>query len=435
VSVDGGRGAGCEKPTAQALFELVGALLATPCRAFPGAFTRGGPLSPDLLVTLVLYMVADGNRRGYSQLLEAFWDEAKSFELPLPTDEPVSGPAFCNARKKFPSAVMRDLIHGVVEPFEKDFGSSLRWNGRRAFAVDGMKVNVQRSDALAQAFGVPSGAYCPQVLVSTLYDLTGKMPHDVIVDRYDSSEREHLVLLLDRLRPGDILVLDRGYPSFEILWMLIDAGIDFVIRVPRSATFKAVDDFVNSGGDDYRILVDPPQGHPMRERGPVEVRALRISARNGEESVLLTSFRRSEFSKGKIGDLYHLRWQIEELYKVEKSDYLGQSQFHSKSPDGVRQEIYALTLFVAITRFLMAAAAREHQVSYEELSPKSGVLGLAAYITRILLASDPDRAVTILEQLLMRIVRSRAPKRPGRRYPRRSYKPARKWGPAGRRGG
>jgi hypothetical protein len=159
--------------------------------------------------------------------------------------------------------------------------------------------------------------------------------------------------------------------------MLIDAEIDFVIRVPRSATFKAVDDFVSSGGDDYRILVDPPQGHPMRERGPVEVRALRISAPNGEESVLLTSLRQSESSKGEIGDLYHLRWQIKELYKVEKSNYLGQSQFHSKSPDGVRQEIYALTLFVAITRFLMAAAAREHQVSYEELSPKSGVLGLA----------------------------------------------------------
>jgi hypothetical protein len=118
-----------------------------------------------------------------------------------------------------------------------------------------------------------------------------------------------------------------------------------------------------------------------------------------------------------------------------KSDYFGQGQFHGQTPDGVRQENYAVALFVAITRYLMAAAADKHDVPFEEVPPKSGVLGLAAYITRLLLACDPDEVATVLDRLLDRIVRIRYRKRPARHFRRRSFKPARKWGPGGRRGG
>ncbi len=400
------------------------------------AFSRNGTLSPDLLLILLLYMVADANRRGYSQLVDAFWDEAKSFGLSLPTQEPVSGVAFCKARRKLPTEVIRTLVHRVADRFDGRFGGAQRWiRGRRVFAVDGTKINLQRGDDLAEAFGVPHGACCPQVLVSTLFELTTKVPHDLVIGRYDSSEREQLIGLLDRLRPGDVLVLDRGYPSYEVLCILIDAGIDFVIRVPDRSTFKAVDDFLDSGGDDYRILVTPAKDHPMRERGALEVRALRITAPTGEETILLTSLRRASFTRSQVGDLYRIRWEIEEYYKLVKGDYLGQGQFHGKSPDGVRQEIHAVALYVAITRFLMAAAAVEHDVPFENVSPKSGVLGLAAYITRLLLACDPNDVTRVLDRLLERVARRRVRKRHGRRCPRRSFQPLPKWGPAGRRGG
>jgi len=35
-------------------------------RGSPRHFSRDGPLTPELLTTLLLYMVADGNRRGYA---------------------------------------------------------------------------------------------------------------------------------------------------------------------------------------------------------------------------------------------------------------------------------------------------------------------------------------------------------------------------------
>ena len=58
-------------------------------RRDPRDFSRGGPLQPELLTTLLLYMVGDAGRSGYRHLLDAFWDEARSYGLELPTDKPV----------------------------------------------------------------------------------------------------------------------------------------------------------------------------------------------------------------------------------------------------------------------------------------------------------------------------------------------------------
>ena len=388
-----------------------------------------------MLVPFLLYMVADANRRGYRHLIDSFWDEAQSFGLALPCEEPVSSSALCKARHKITPELMRALLHQASDSFDAQFGADKRWHGRRVFAVDGSKVNIQRGDELARAFGVPNGAHCPQVLVSTLFDLVSKVPHDMTVAPHASCERTEMVQMLERLSPGDILVLDRGYPSFEVMRILIDEKIEFVIRVPLRNTFAAIDDLILGGSDDRRITIQPPKSGQMTDHEPVAVRALRIPVPGSEPTILLTSLRRSEFSRFQIAELYRMRWEVEEFYKLMKSNYLGQGQFHAKSAAGVSQEIHAVALFVAITRYLMAAAAEEHDTPYEELSPKSGSLGLAAYVLRITLACDAEQAVPFLDQVLRRIIRTKDTKRPGRRHPRRSFKPWRKWGPCGHRGG
>ena len=78
-------------------FRIISSLFSTSAdgryRRDPRDFSRNGPLQPELLTTLLLYMVADGNRRGYRHLLDGFWDEARSYGLELPTDTPVSAVA------------------------------------------------------------------------------------------------------------------------------------------------------------------------------------------------------------------------------------------------------------------------------------------------------------------------------------------------------
>ncbi len=274
-------------------------------------------------------MVADGNRRGYSHLLEGFWDEAQSFGLPLPTEEPVAAASFCTARPKITSELLRHMLHELATNAFEDSTAEHRWHGRRVFAVDGAKINLQRSPDLHSHFGTPSGAHCPQVLVSVLLDVCAKLPVDLVVAPFASSEREHLLEMLPSLGPGDVLTLDRGYPSHEVLQELVESKIDFLVRVPSASTFGVVDRMRAEDLDDLACLIHPPQGDAAHWR-PLELRAVRIQAPDGSESFFLTTLASSNFTRADIAELYHLRWEVEEHFKLLQGNYLGQGQFRSK---------------------------------------------------------------------------------------------------------
>lgn len=267
-------------------------------------------------MTLLMYMVADGGRRGYSLLLGEFWDEARAFGLSLPTAEPVTAPSFCSARYKITPELLRHLLFEVVGLSLEDSFSDRRWNGRRVFAVDGSKIPLQRSEELEFAFGVPDPGYCPQILLSVLLDVCAKMPVDLEIGPYGSCERGHLLGMLASLTKGDILVLDRGYPSHEVLQALVAADVDFLIRVPASHSFSAIDELRQSGRDDGTFWFEPPEKGSPADWRPLELRVVRIAGPEGSESFFVTTLKRSEFSRTQLRELYHMRWEAEEFYKL-----------------------------------------------------------------------------------------------------------------------
>ncbi len=85
-------------------------------------FSRNGPLSPRILIVILLYLVADSGRRGYKHLLDEFCDECLDFGLDLPTEQAVSAAAFCKARRRLKPEVYRALLHEVADGFQKTHG-------------------------------------------------------------------------------------------------------------------------------------------------------------------------------------------------------------------------------------------------------------------------------------------------------------------------
>jgi hypothetical protein len=305
--------------------------------------------------------------------------------------------------------------------------------GHRVFAVDGAKVSVQRSDELFDALGCHDNAHCPQMLVSTLYDALAGTIHDVTVAPTHSSERAELRKMLDALAPGDILTLDRGYPSFPIFSELLERGVHFVVRLPTKSTFGPVEDFLAEGGQDGTVSIQPPPG--MRHsHESIELRVVVVHGPGGSSRVLATDLDPAEFSSDQLGAIYHLRWQVEELYKLERGNYLGQGQFHAKSLQGLKQEVFALALFINMTRIFRALAAKDVQQPYEHMTQKASVLAVAAYLTRFLLEKDDQKLARLVRQLVTRVSWNITEPRPDRHYPRRSYKPPPKWTPNGRKG-
>lgn len=423
----------------QALVTLVQQLLEAAwkreSRSSPRDFTRAGPLTPELLVTLLLFMAADASRRGYSLMLDAFWEDAERSGIDLGQEQPVSAAAFCKARHKLKPSLLASFLAMVGRVLDEKHRDKLCWNGRRIFAVDGMRHNLQRSAELGEHFGVPHGGHCPQMLVSVLYDVIGKFPVAATMVPGASCERQEMLRLLAHLRPGDVIVLDRGYPSFELMEALRRAGIDFVIRVPKSGSFEAAKVVIECAGNDYVMIISPSGAAARAGSDAIRVRCVRVDVGADEPWVLFTSLRRAEASVTQLQSLYHLRWEIEEFYKLIKSEYFSLRQMHAKSVGGVEQELLAQLTIAAISRLMMANALAEHRPEILELSPKAGILAVASGIVRLMLCDDPKKRLEHHASILQRLARRQLKRRPGRSCPRRSYKPGPRWNSQGKAGG
>lgn len=390
-------------------------------------------LSPKLLISLLVYMAADGGRRGYQHLLDGFWHEANLRRVPLPVAAPVSAAAFCNARKKLGWTAVRQLLRDAADDFAGRYGRRHRLHGRRVLAVDATQIPVQRTSELWKEFGSPSGGHTPQIMVSVLFDVVAKVPIDAVIAPCVSDERALLAPLLSSTREGDILVLDRGYPSYAVVDLLLRQKLDFVMRVRTTEGFAAVEQFLRSGQAEADIVLTPWSSKRPRQFAERKLRAVRRVGPSGEAQVFVTTLPRRQFSHADICDLYRRRWQIELFFRLEKSDCIGHRQFHAKSADGVRQEVYALLLFTAISRTLMAAAARASDTPYERISQKSSLLATARALTVLLLESELADARMQLAAVLDHIATRRDPKSRQRACPRRSFKPRSRWGPEGHR--
>ena len=396
-------------------------------------FSRHGPLDPTLLTTMLLYMVADAGRRGYEILLDALWDEARSHGLQLPTEHPISAASFCEARAKITPRLLRRMVHEIATSAFQDKHMSRRWHGRRVFAIDGTKVNLQRSPGLHKAFGTPHEAHCPQLLLSVLLDVCAKHPVDFEIAPFASDERRHLLAMLPSLAEGDLLILDRGYPSHEILQALVQSKIDFLIRVPSSNTFHVIDELQASDQSERECEMLPPPGSPS-DWVPLRLRAVRVPGPDQCDAYFITSLDASECTVSSIGEVYRMRWEVEEFFKLMKGPYIGQRQFRSKSPTGVRQEVSALVLFLAITRLCTETVVVSAEQPQTETSQKAAVLAVASHLTRILMPTHADHALQEIARLLDRISTRCYKRRPGRSCPRISFKPTPRWGSQGRRG-
>ncbi len=403
-------------------------------RNSPTAFSRGGKITPEFLITFLLATVTDSNRRGISHLLDEFWEAASKAGLDLPQASPVSASAITQARAKLPSTAMREVLWNLVNRMPDGCAArqSPTWRGRRVLAIDGQKLNTNRSDELKTTFGVPNGCHCPQLLFSVLVDCCARMPVDFEIDSYRVSEREHMSRMLDSVDDGAILVLDRGYPSHDVLQDLVERKIDFAIRVPRSNTFLAVEEFLASGRSEAWVTIARPAQAQSGGR-KVRVRLVRFG-RDEDETICVTTLRRSSFDAAAIQELYHLRWQAEESFKATSSNVLSQGLFRSASANGVRQELGAVVLHYAISRLLAGSASPHLADDRDQVQQKAAILAVSNILATVMLEGDEESGIQHVERSLERLLRHTYRPRARPSYPRRSYIPSPKWGPQGRRG-
>ncbi|NNF96781.1 MAG: DUF4338 domain-containing protein, partial [Halobacteria archaeon] len=159
------------------------------------------------------------------------------------------------ARKKLDENIFSVLNQRIIEACDEDDSAQYHWFNHRLFAVDGSKLNLPR-ELIDCGYKRPSAeAHYPQGLLSCLYELKSNIPYDFDLASH-ANERRCALAHLKTLMSGDVVVYDRGYFSYAMLYYHVQFGIYPIFRLQKN-TFKAIDAFRSSQQTDQVITLLP----------------------------------------------------------------------------------------------------------------------------------------------------------------------------------
>ena len=110
-----------------------------------------------------------------------------------------------------------------------------KWHGFTLFGVDGTTVRVPDEEDIRAHFGVwnsvKGGKPCPKARVSQMFDVLNKNTVDAIISPKSEGERELAAFHFLKLMPGDLILLDRGYPAHWLFNLILSMNADFCARI------------------------------------------------------------------------------------------------------------------------------------------------------------------------------------------------------------
>lgn len=304
--------------------------------------------------------------------LDRFYKEVSQSDFNI---REVTKGAFTQARAKLnPWAFTR--LNEVAVNFFYEGAEYYVWHQMRLLAVDGTRLVLPNHPSVAEEFGVHQfgpKAESPRSLAmgSLLYDVLNLITIDSQIAPYASSERDLLMQHLDKVNPGDLLLLDRGYPSFWLLFLLKAKGIEFCVRLKDDWWLK-VKEFTESSDKERIVTFALPKkdrnklkDFPQMQDTAITCRLIKVELENGEKEVLCTSLTDTKtYLHEEFEQLYHYRWNEEEAYKLLKSR-IEMENFSGKTARAVKQDFHAkvflMTLCAAYAHPIEEKVIEEYQ--------------------------------------------------------------------------
>lgn len=300
--------------------------------------------------------------------------------------------AITQARQRLTADPLRVLFERVAVPVAGR-GTKGAWLGsRRLMAVDGFMLDVPDTPDNVAEFGRlddgPKASAFPQVRVVALEECGSHAAVAASFGPCKVDERALMTDLLGALEPDMLVINDRNFYSFQLWRQALETGADLLWRVSATVTLPVIEPLPDGS---YRSMVINPkitgarraalidrarrgQGIPEDDAVPVRVVEYEIPDREGngtgELICLITSILDpTDVTAIELATAYHERWESETSFR-EKKTYLRRSGrvLRSKSPDMVRQEIWALLLTHYAIRKLMCRAADEAGLDPDRLS-------------------------------------------------------------------
>jgi hypothetical protein len=300
-------------------------------------------------------------KTGLQREMDSFFRETKNEEFNI---RRITKGGFSKSRRNLAPEAFLELNDLVWRRFYQQV-DYLGYHGHKLLAVDGTFLNLPNHESIREEFGVrgmgrgtKKDVPKSMCLLSMLYDPVNYLTLDVQTGPTDGSEMDLLMKHLPKIGKGDILMLDRGYPSRALFAALQTKGIHFVVRMVMN--WLPVRKFMQSQKQDIEVTLEVPAGDYERYqqqfpliRKTVKCRLVKVLGYNGEQQVICTSLLdNAKYKAGELGDLYRIRWSIEEGYKMYKARVQVEA-FSGKTATAVKQDIYSKAMMMTVCAALV----------------------------------------------------------------------------------
>lgn len=333
--------------------------------------------------------------------------------------EPISQQAFSKLRANFDHSPFETMLHNLVQAEYSGNYELPLWNNYHVLAVDGSYVQLPITPLLALEYGIRGGGYRPSAGVSVLYDVLHGWALDPIITHTDMNERfecnkhiDFLIQQLPHIAENSALLLDRGYPSLDLLEKIQVVGLKYLVRC--SSQFVSE---VNNA---------PIGDSVVKLKNGISVRVIKFVLSSGEIEVLATNL--FDIPEPEIAQLYTLRWGIESYYFRLKRE-LCIEKFSGKTPNSIRQDFWVgMVLLNSIAVFQKEAdeevlkRQRESSKTVKHVNrarTSDLIITLRDRFIFVGLCGHPILADVEIKSVIKTLVRSVSPVRPGRSYQRR----------------
>jgi hypothetical protein len=338
-----------------------------------GAFIRERILTFKVLIVII----SRGLKNSLQRELDSFYKEVYQSEFNI---REVTKGAFTQARSKLRHEAFIEMNDNINQTFYTE-APYLLWNTYRLLACDGSRLVLPKHKSIIEefgehGFGPDANSKQSLAVTSLLYDVLNLVTIDAQIAPYIKSERELLYEHLKKVQQDDLLLLDRGYPSIALMFLLRAKGINFCMRM-KEDWWLSIKEFAESFEKERIVSFSLPKKDRelLKEYSymydqKIECRLVCVELENGEKEILCTSL--TDFEKypySDFGELYNLRWGVEEAYKLYKSRAEIEN-FSGKTALAVKQDFFAMVFTMSLCAILAFPIEERVRKEYQEAENK-----------------------------------------------------------------
>lgn len=300
--------------------------------------------TPQLFFESVVRLISGGNAEGYWHALVATFSVSSA---------PAKG-SLSKIRRKVSYEFFKDIFYKLLSDFED---SRFTYQGLKIYAVDGLELHLPRTENLkkngyrGRAVGQYLDTYSLRMYLCHAYDVLSGVTKELRFSPWND-EISHAKNMVKAFGKDSLAIYDRLYISTKMILAHHLAQNYFLMRAKRES-FKEIETY-------YQSKSQKPLTTTIRG---VSVRLFKaLNPRTGKKDVFVTNLPWRWLHAGVIQRLYLKRWEVETSFK-DVVDTMKLEQWHSKSLNGILQEIFATFWLMNFTRIQIAKKSKKPKIT------------------------------------------------------------------------